>query len=77
MFIRISFGEKLRKQPAICQHINSRFAMKRGVNAVQAMSQDGDSGNIIGQSRTMRMNINAISKSAHHQHIGKKRGQIV
>lgn len=41
------------------------------------MGQNSDCGNIIGKCGTMRMNINAVSKAAHHQNIGKKHRQIV
>ena len=51
--------------------------MHKGVNTVQAMRQNGNSGNIIGKCGTMRMNINAVSKAAHYQNIGKKYRQIV
>ena len=50
--------------------------MYKGVNTVQAMRQNGNSGNIIGKCGTMRMNINAVSQATHNQDIGTGSRQI-
>ena len=77
MPVRISPGEELGKQTAICQHIDSRLAMYKWINTVQTMSQNCNSRHIIGQGSTMYMNINAVSETTHYQDIREKHGQIV
>ena len=67
------FGE----QSALCQHFGGGAAVYGRVDAVQAVSQYTHRVEPVGQRLAVGMDVDAVSQSAHYQHIGKQGAEFL
>lgn len=75
--VGVGAAHELSEQSALCQHFGGGAAVYGWVDAVQTVSQYAHGVESVGQCFAMGMDVDAVSQSAHYQHVGKQGAEFL
>ncbi|EDY97411.1 hypothetical protein BACPLE_00201 [Phocaeicola plebeius DSM 17135] len=75
--VGVGAAHELGEQSALCQHLGSGAAVYGWVDAVQTVSQYTHGVESVGQCLAVGMDVDAVSQSAHYQHVGKQGAEFL